>query len=331
MKRSKKESSAFRYLVYLVLAVVGIVVILWLTSPKNFDDSGYTQIKFSEMYESIDGVKEVSQTLKELNGEKVKLSGYMAEQSPVDESFIYLVSQPYVVCPFCAVGDITMLEVMSVSMANGGTISFRNVPVDIYGTLEVTPKEDAFGYTTQFRIIADRIVNLEEGVTNSVTDEYYNQLNERGMIYDIQTLQMMLDSIINPSTIKMSYGTTNPVEVINRIKVDSVWDFSDYAGLLTENETGMQGYVNYIKECPDIIASVVPTDEKLITLNEELIDIYEKQIILMEEIATVVNDIKTKDMSEEEKIATYNLLISFCDRNLVLYEEFTTWNNKLRE
>ena len=318
----------------IILAIVALVG--GLISPSEFDTSefdtsAYTQIKFTEMYETVNGTKAVSQTLKNLDGKKVKLSGYMVEQSPVDESFIYLVSQPYVVCPFCAVGDITMLEVMSVSMANGGTISFRNMPVDIYGTLEVTPREDTFGYTTQFRIIADRVVNLEEDVTNSITDEYYNQLNEKGMIFDIQTLQMELDSIINPVTIKTNYETTNPVEVIDKIKADSLWDYSKYVGFPTGNETGMQGYVNYIKECPGIVASVAPTDEKLIALNEELINIYEKQIVLMEEIAVIVDDIKLKQMTDEEKIATYNLLTSFCDRNLELFEEFTTWNNKLRE
>lgn len=331
MKKRKKESSSIKYLIYMILVVVAIVVVIGLTSPSDFDTSAYTQIKFTEMYETVDGTKAVSQTLRNLDGKKVKLSGYMAEQSPVDESFIYLVSQPYVVCPFCAVGDITMLEVMSVSMANGGTISFRNMPVDVYGTLEVTPKEDTFGYTTQFRILADRVVNLEEGVTNSITDEYYNRLNEDGMIFDIQTLQMELDSIINPDTIKTNYGTTNPVDVIDKIKSDSLWDYSDYVGYPTGTETGMQGYVNYIKECPGIVASVAPTDEKLIALNEELINIYEKQIVLMEEIAVIVDDIKLKQMTDEEKIATYNLLTSFCDRNLELFEEFTTWNNKLRE
>lgn len=331
MKKSKKDTSIIKYLVYFVLALVTIVFIIWLASPKAIDETSYTQIKFADMYDSTTSGKVVSQTLKNLNGQKVKMSGYMAEQSPIDESFIYLVSQPYVVCPFCTVGDITMLEVMSVSMANGGTISFRNTPVDIYGTLEVTPKEDTFGYTTQFRIIADRVVNLEESVTNSEVDKYYNELNEKGMIFDIQTLQMSLDSIINPEAIEMYYETTDPVTAIDRIKEDTMWDYTEFVGYPNGTETGMQGYVNYIKECPDIIKTVNPTDEKLEALNEELIGIYEKQITLMEEIATVVDNIKANQMTDDEKTATYNQLTGYCNRNLELYEEFTAWNNKLRE
>lgn len=331
MKKSKKDTSIMKYLIYLVISLVAIVFIIWLVSPKGLDENSYTQIKFAEMYDSTTSGKVVSQKLKNLDGQRVKLSGYMAEQSPIDESFIYLVSQPYVVCPFCTVGDITMLEVMSVSMANGATISFRNTPVDVYGTLEVTPKEDSFGYTTQFRIIADRIVNLEETATNSTTDKYYNELNERGMIFDIQTLQMSLDSIINPEAIEMYYETINPVTAIDRIKEDTMWDYSQFVGYPNGTETGMQGYVNYIKECPVIIADVNPTDEKLKTLNQELIDIYEKQITLMEEIATIVDNIKTNQMTDAEKTEIYNQLISYCDRNLKLYEDFTAWNNKLRE
>ena len=304
---------------------------LYVNAPGNIEETDYTQIKFSGMYETINGTREVSQNLKNLNGKKVKLSGYMAEQSPIDKSFIYLVSQPYVVCPFCTVGDITKLEVMTVLRADGGAIEFRNNPVDIYGTLEVEPKKDVFDYTTQFRIIADKVVNLEESNENATVNTYYNQLNEAGMIFDIQTLQMTLDSIVNPDAILMYYETNEPAKVIDKIKEDSMWDFEQYVGYPNNIETGMDGYVNYIKECPDIVASLMPEDEKLITLNEELIDIYNRQIVLMEEIAVVVNDIKSKEMTDEEKNITYTLLTSFCDRNLSLFEDFTAWNNKLRE
>lgn len=332
MRKSKKtRNKIILWSIISVALLVGLIAILYVTAPGNIVETDYTQIKFSGMYETINGSREVAQNLKNLNGKKVKLSGYMAEQSPIDKSFIYLVSQPYVVCPFCTVGDITKLEVMSVLRADGGGIEFRNNPVEIYGTLEVEPKKDVFDYTTQFRIIADKIVNLEESNENATVNAYYNQLNEAGMIFDIQTLQMTLDSIVNPEAILMYYETNDPVKVIDKIKEDTMWDFSEYVGYPTNVETGMDGYVNYIKECPDIVASIMPEDEKLIALNEELIDIYNRQIELMEDIAVVVNDIKAKEMTDEEKNTTYTLLTSYCDRNIKLFEDFTNWNNKLRE
>lgn len=283
----------------------------------SIDKSKYTQIKFNEMYETTSNNKDVSQKLKLLNGKKVLLSGYMAEQSPVDESFIYLVSQPYVVCPFCTLGDITKLDVMSVYMANGTGIKFRTNAVEIYGTLEVEAKEDAFGYTTQFRIIADRIENLEESSENEVVNSYYNTLNDAGMILDIQQLQMNIDSLTNPDTMAYYYGT-EPVEIFNNIKADEMWDNIDE-------------YVVYIKECPDIVMSCEPQDEKLKVINEELISLYNKEIVLLEKIATIVNDIKTTDKTNDEKIKSYNDLVSYKDENLQLFDEFNVWNNKLRE
>lgn len=306
----KKSFKLLLLLALLIFVFTGCVEI-------SIDKSNYTQIKFNEMYETTSNNKDVSQKLKLLNGKKVLLSGYMAEQSPVDESFIYLVSQPYVVCPFCTLGDITKLDVMSVYMANGTGIKFRTNAVEIYGTLEVEAKEDAFGYTTQFRIIADRIENLEESSENEVVNSYYNTLNDAGMILDIQQLQMNIDSLTNPDTMAYYYGT-EPVEIINSIKADEMWDNIDE-------------YVVYIKECPDIVMSCEPQDEKLKGINEDLISLYNKEIVLLEKIATIITDIKTTDKTNDEKIKSYNNLVSYKDENLQLFDEFNVWNNKLRE
>lgn len=301
----------------LVVLCIAFVLAFAGCTALSIDKSKYTQIKFNEMYETNLDTKEVSQKLKLLNGKKVMLSGYMAEQSPVDESFIYLVSQPYVVCPFCTLGDITKLDVMTVYMANGTGIKFRTNAVEIYGTLEVEPKQDSFGYTTQFRIIADRVENLEESEGNEVLNSYYNQLNEAGMILDIQQLQMNIDSLTDPDTMASYYGTT-PVEVIDKIKEDTMWDNIDQ-------------YVVYIKECPDIVKSCEPEDEKLKAVNESLIELYNKEITLLEKVASIVTDIKSNNKTDEEKTKCYNELVSYKDENIKLFDEFNNWNNKLRE
>lgn len=301
----------------LVVLCIAFVLAFAGCTALSIDKSKYTQIKFNEMYETNLDTKEVSQKLKLLNGKKVMLSGYMAEQSPVDESFIYLVSQPYVVCPFCTLGDITKLDVMTVYMANGTGIKFRTNAVEIYGTLEVEPKQDSFGYTTQFRIIADRVENLEESEGNEALNSYYNQLNEAGMILDIQQLQMNIDSLTDPDTMASYYGTT-PVGVIDKIKEDTMWDNIDQ-------------YVVYIKECPDIVKSCEPEDEKLKAVNESLIELYNKEITLLEKVASIVTDIKSNNKTDEEKTKCYNELVSYKDENIKLFDEFNNWNNKLRE
>ncbi len=316
MKSSKKNKEVKNLIIYVVVGIIVLIGVVLLVSRGSFNSADYTSIKFTEMYDNTANEKNVSQRLQLLNGKKVVLSGYMAEQSPVDETFIYLVSQPYVVCPFCTIGDTTKLDVMNVMMANGTGITFRTNAVNIYGTLEVEPKVDAFGYTTQFRILADRIENLEENSENKAVDNYYSALNSEGMILDIQQLQMNIDSLTNPETMQY-YGTT-VAEIIDGIKADTMWDDID-------------GYVSYIKECPDIVASVEPEEEDLKALNQELIDLYNKEINLLERVAVVVKEIKASNQTDEEKQSSYQTLTSFKDENLALFDEFNSWNNKLRE
>ena len=112
-------------------------------SSSNTTQSNYSKIKFSEMYETINNEKQVSSIYKSFDGKEIEISGYMAYQSPLDESYIYLVNQPYVSCPFCAIGDITKLEIIPVYMANGSTIKYTENGVTIRGKLEVAEKVDA--------------------------------------------------------------------------------------------------------------------------------------------------------------------------------------------
>ncbi|MBQ9267109.1 MAG: hypothetical protein IJ217_02350 [Clostridia bacterium] len=331
----KKNNEVTKLLVWLLIGIVVIVgAVVLATQLGKIDKSQYTEIKFTDMYETERTVKDVSQKLKLLNGQKVLLTGYMAEQSPVDESFIYLVNQPYVVCPFCTVGDTTKLEVMTVLMANGTGISFRTNAVNVYGTLEVEPKVDSFGYTTQFRILADRIENLEETEGDAEVNAYYLSLNEAGMILDIQQLQMNIDSLTNPETLLFYYDTENPVEIIDQLKADSSLDFAGYLegmGMAGTDQTGQDAYVKYIKECPEIVASLEPENEKLAALNNELIEIYNEEIPILEKVMAIVKDIKGNDMTEEQKFAAYNELVSYREANLALFDQFNQWNNKLRE
>lgn len=335
-KKSNKNKSKFIVIGVAVLFIALIVLAICFNNAEKIDVSNAEQIKFADMYDTgLDGKREVSSIFKNLDGMPVKLSGYMAEQSPVDESFVYLVSQPYVVCPFCTVGDITKLDVMTVMMANGSKISYTTTPVTVYGTLKVEPQVDSFGYTTQFRILAEKVEEMQDANRNTEIDNYYMQLNDIGMIFDIQTLQMTIDSIVNPDSIEMWYNTTEPVEAINLIKDDTSLDFTNYidyfSGQGLDVASGADAYVMYIKECPNIIASVQTNNEKISSLNNELIEIYNKQIAVMEKVMPILTNIKTKDLDDNAKIEAYNSLTALCSENLSLFNQFTAWNNKLRE
>lgn len=279
------------------------------------EQTNYSKIKFSEMYETKDGVKNISDTYKNLDGQEVELTGYMAVQSPLDESFIYLVNQPYVSCPFCAIGDVTKLEIIPVYMADNSTIKYTENGVTIKGKLEVGEKLDALEYTTQCRIYADKVEEIQETDVDAELQTYYANLSESGMIMDIQALQMNIEYATKDEYLA-EFGTT---------KVEC------YDGIAEYYSVDMVAYVNYIKECPDIVMACMPEREDLQALNTELYNLYEKQIKVLEDFAIIILANQDGTKTDAEKEALYDSLIDLNDDNLKLYEEFNAWNNKLRE
>ena len=275
----------------------------------------YSKIKFSEMYETKDGVKNISEIYKSLDGKEVEMTGYMAVQSPLDESYIYLVNQPYVSCPFCAIGDITKLEIIPVYMADSSAIKYTENGVTIKGKLEVGEKVDALDYTTQCRIYADKVEEIKEADVDTELQTYYANLSQAGMIIDIQTLQMNIEYATKEEYLA-EFGTT---------KVEM------YDGVVEYYAPDMIGYVNYIKECPDIVMACMPERADLQALNTELYDLYEKQIKVLEEFAILILSNQDGTKTDSEKEALYDSLLALNDDNLKLYDEFNAWNNKLRE
>ena len=261
--------------------------------------SEYTVIKFSDMYEVKGTNKNVSTMLKNLNGKKVQIKGYPASYSPLDESFIYLNNQPFVTCPFCTIGDTTKLEVIPIFMANKSKIKYTENAINVTGTLEVAEKKDSEGYTTQFRIYADKVEEIKDDNSNKEVIEYYKNLTQAGMIYDIQTLQMNIEYVSNPQY--MTYYGKDKKEAVNNMIAEFLGFDEQYGG----------SYLTYVKECPDIVKACEPQgNEKLIKLNNELIELYNKEIVLLEKWQNIIY--KYKDATVDDKAANdvYNTLLT---------------------
>ena len=300
-------------------------------------DSEYTTIKFSDMYETKGKIKNVSTMLKNLNGKKVHIKGYPAVQSPLDESFVYLNNQPYVTCPFCTIGDTTKLEVIPIYMANKGKIKYTENALDVWGKLEVSAKVDSEGYTTQFRVYADKVQEITDSNANKAVNEYYLSLSQAGMIYDIQTLQMNIEYATNPQYMvyydeKLQNGTSttmDKVAVVKAIGEEYLGYDSQYAG---GYDSGYS-YLDYIKECPDIVAQVEPADERLKGLNNELIKLYNDQITILEKFQNICYRIHVMGDKITEKDADNFIkeLKALNSPNMKQFEVFTAWNNKLRD
>lgn len=295
---------------------ISILLVFVLTAcNSNVDSTEYSKIKFSEMYETINSEKNISEIYKNLDGKEVEMNGYMAVQSPLDESYIYLVNQPYVSCPFCAIGDITKLEIIPVYMADNSSIKYTENGVTIKGKLEVGEKTDALEYTTQCRIYADSVEEIKETNVDTELQTYYANLSEAGMIIDIQTLQMNIEYATKDEYL-VDFGTTKAEK---------------YDGVVQYYGTGISDYVTYIKECPDIVKACEPAREDLKSLNTELYNLYQKQIKVLEKFAIIIMQGQAEEKTDSEKEKLYDELLDLNDDNLKLYNEFNSWNNKLRE
>jgi hypothetical protein len=320
MPKKKSKVKKINMPVILTISVVCLtIIIIGITAiaGDKLESSKYTEIKFSEMYETKNEVKDVSEKYMMLNGQKVVLRGYMAEQSPVDESFIYLVSQPYVVCPFCTLGDVTKLDVMSIYMANGAGIKFRNEPVDVYGTIKVEPAQDIFGYTTQFKILADSITSVEEKTTDPQLDAYFAQLNQDDLIFYITTTQTNMGWFLDIDYLYNEQGMDD-AQIIETLGIKDNLD-----ALKNEVDTCKNNIVKLKK--------IIPTDPKLAELNLELIDIYEKQQTLFEELVDQIGIFGSTEKTMQDKKAALEALKGIEARNLELFNKSNAWNNKLRE
>lgn len=300
----------------------------------NLED--YTVMKFSDLYETKGNIKNVSTRIKNLNGKKVEIKGYPAVQSPLDESFVYLNNQPYVTCPFCTIGDTTKLEVIPIFMADGSKIKYTENSLTIYGKLEVASKVDSEGYTTQFRVYADNVIEGQDSEANKLVNTYYSELTQKGMIYDIQTLQMSIEYASNPEYMayydeKFQNGESSTIDKVSIVKQIA----EEYVGYDTLYGNGYNSeftYLDYVKECPEIVKNVEPKDERLNELNNELVELYNKQIEVLKKYKDICYRIyETQNMTESLAEGFFKELTSLNSDNLELYNEFTNWNNKLRE
>ena len=321
----------------ILIFVVIISTIILCACGEDVEATKYSQIKFSDMYETKGTQKNVSTFMKNLDGKNVQITGYPAIQSPLDQSFIYLTNQPYVTCPFCTIGDITKLEVIPIFMANGGKIQYSENALNISGKLEVAEKKDSEQYTTQFRIYADKVEEVVDTGANKAVNDYYSTLTKEGMIYDIQILQMSVEYATNPKTLlyydeKLQTGQSSTIDVVSCIKAIA----NEYIGFDSQYANGYGSdytYYDYIVECPFIVKELEPADVKLKVLNDELIQIYNDEIKILQKYRDICYAVyEIQDTLTLEQAANYESeLNALNEENLKLYNQFTAWNNKLRE
>ena len=127
------------------------------------------------------------ETIQDLKGKLVSITGYMATLSPLEGDYIYLMNLPFQSCPFCVPNTQQLANTMAVYAAKGTKFNYTDRPVKITGKMDVGQYTDDYGYEYNYRLVdaTYEIVDLSE-----VSEDYalYQSLAEAGMIADVNAM-----------------------------------------------------------------------------------------------------------------------------------------------
>lgn len=192
-------------------------------------EDGVTEFSFSS---SID-----YDTIKSLNGKKVRIVGYMATLSPISGKYMYLMNMPYQSCPFCLPNTQQLSNTMAVYAPKGKTFEFTDQAIRVTGTLETGRFMDEYSYEYNYRI-ADasyEIVDLSE-----LSDKYalWYSIAGDGIVSDINAMFDYIFCLCQWPDYTGYYMDENgerqefyfyPGDVTNCLQGDGMMDYSMYA------------------------------------------------------------------------------------------------------
>ena len=127
------------------------------------------------------------ETIQDLKGKLVSITGYMATLSPLEGDYIYLMNLPFQSCPFCVPNTQQLANTMAVYAPKNAKFTYTDRPIRVTGRMELGDFSDEYGYTYNYRIVdaAYEVVDLSE-----VSSDYalYNALAEDGVIADVNAM-----------------------------------------------------------------------------------------------------------------------------------------------
>lgn len=259
-----------------LLILLSTIVILFAAGCEN-EPAESTHLQFGELW---DEDFNVSPRVKELEGENVSMTGFMAIQSPLDGSFIYLTNAPMVSCPYCIPGTDTPVFAIPAIAPEGDSIEFTEEPVTITGELEVEEKTDEFGYTTPFRIHVDDLL-VADAEEMPPTLQEYTMLTSDGVGVEI------LD-IVN----KMQSYTTGEIaddelEPLDLTEIDNL--INQVEGYGVDSFDPLVEILEDIKELAEDINEAIAEGEEEILSNyrEDVIAAWDEYFEWSNEMATI--------------------------------------------
>lgn len=122
-----------------------------------------TNIEFAEMYESASSLGiELSSKLKNAEGHRVAMVGFMAPPLKPTINFFVLTREPMSICPFCSSDADWPSDIVVVKLSDPVTSLPFDRPIRVTGQLELGTQVDAeTGFVSLVRIQADHIEALD--------------------------------------------------------------------------------------------------------------------------------------------------------------------------
>lgn len=272
---------------------------------------------FSQLYEFNEQEKDVSSIIQALNGTTVSIRGFMAKQSPVDNSFVYLLNMPFIACPFCTINNTTKMEIISIYNENGRPVFYTESPVMVTGRLEVQQKTDEFGYTTQFRIFADKIDILKESDEDQVINTYYSQLSDTGVINALMGSYINIDRYLNPDLL-----------LNEALTIDEKFEFLKEGIQPIFFEQGLEIMNSFYAE----FSKLQPSDTRIKEYNEKFGILFLDSINNLNGLHTITmnknNNLQPDNETMKQIVEAY---ANFIHKNNQDFENYISWNNFLWE
>ncbi len=250
-----------------------LTIILAFFAGCSSEKGPYVQIRFGEFWDSEFNV---SNRIKSLDDERVSITGFIAMQSPLDGSFIYLTNAPLVTCPYCIPGTNTPVSAIPAIARPWRPIKYTEQPVTITGILEVKEKTDDFGYTTPFRIKIESIAMTDMSVMpQSLKD--YNMLSSEGLIDEVTAV--IIQAYIITIDRDQSETFTDDAVIIEKIDIERINALeSSIKGYSLSSFDPLINILEDLKEASLILNAHIDNDEteKLTDYNEDVYFLWER-------------------------------------------------------
>lgn len=131
-------------------------------STSQADTNDIQELKFSEMYETGNSSRGLrfSEHFKSLDGQMVKMRGFMAPPLKPVFNFFVLSKDPMSICPFCSSDADWPADIVAVYVEKGTKSVSNDSLLTIIGRLELGSfTDEETGFVSQARIYAEEIIH----------------------------------------------------------------------------------------------------------------------------------------------------------------------------